>query len=69
MSRQILVPALVAALLVAGVPTADAGMTINPQIGVNSSQLDNDPQNGEHKARAGWQLGGYLRFDSATFYL
>jgi len=69
MNRKILVPVLVVMALVAGIPVAQAGVTINPQIGVNASQLDNDPVNGEHKARAGWQLGGYLRFDSAKFHL
>jgi len=44
-------------------------LTINPQIGVNASVLNNDPGSHQHNARVGWQVGGYLRFDNKTFYI
>ncbi len=68
MNKKLVFLALITAtLLMAG--TAAQALTINPQIGVNASALDSDPANGEHKARAGWQVGGYLRFDNSKFYL
>jgi len=60
---------LVTVILLGGLVSVSSAMTINPQIGVNASALDTDPTNGEHKARAGWQVGGYLRFDNSKFYL
>ncbi len=69
MEKKLLMLLLVGLVLVGGIPTTASAMTFNPQIGVNSSVLTNDPQNGEHKARGGWQVGGYLRFDSRKFYL
>ncbi len=69
MDKRLIIVLLVASTLAAAIPGTVTGMTINPQIGVNASQLSNDPINGEHKARAGWQVGGYLRFDSSKFYL
>ncbi len=69
MDKKLLMLLLVVGILISGIPKTVIGMTLNPQIGINSSLLGNDPQNGEHKARIGWQMGGYLRFDSEKFYI
>ena len=66
-NRLVFQTLITATLLMAS--TAAQALTINPQIGINASALDSDPVNGEHKARAGWQVGGYLRFDNNKFYL
>ena len=52
---------LVGSILISGAKAQ--ALTINPQIGVNTSILSNDPGNHTSNARVGWQVGGYLRFD------
>ena len=68
MNKNLVFLALITMSLLVG-STAIQAITINPQIGVNASQLDTDPANGEVKARPGWQLGGYLRFDNSKLYV
>lgn len=68
MSKLLAVLALITiSMLVGG--TATQAVTFNPQVGVNISALDTDPVNAEHSARAGFQVGGYLRFDVKKFYI
>ena len=68
MEQKLRMLLLVFVALAVAIPVTASAVTFNPQIGVNSSILTSDPQNGEHQTRAGWQVGGYVRFDSKKFY-
>ncbi|MFK7846090.1 MAG: outer membrane beta-barrel protein [Rhodothermales bacterium] len=48
--------------------SAQAQITINPQVGISASMLSTDPQGSEASARFGYQVGTYLRFGERVYF-
>jgi hypothetical protein len=54
--------------LLFGTMMAQAQIVIKPAVGINFTDLSKD-ENGEFKAKAGWQIGGSVMFSMKKLYL
>jgi hypothetical protein len=55
--------------LLFGAMMAQAQLVIKPAVGVNFSDLSKDQEDGEFKAKVGWQIGGSIMLSKNKLYL
>jgi hypothetical protein len=55
--------------LLFGTMMTQAQIVIKPAVGVNFTDLSKDEEDGEFKAKVGWQIGGTIMLSKNKFYL